>query len=257
MLLLLYNILIKHIKGGAALEINRVGKRGTLFTFQDLGIPTNVYVITGKKNIYVIDTYLGPDSMNEVFRHLGANKLPAFVINTHSHWDHVWGNCFFPADAIYAHSNCRKYMIEEGQEALEKYREYIRGNVKLVYPEKFIDNEFFLEEDNLLVYYTPGHSDDSLSVYDAEDKVLFAGDNLERPIPYFSSKDLKRYTETLEEYKSRDAEYVIGGHTGIEDKSLITHSLNYVKKVLSREDIEIESEEFLQVHNTNLSFLRS
>lgn len=240
------------------MDIKRVGSRGVLFTFYDLGIPTNVYVILGNKYIYVIDTYLGPDSMTNVMKYIdGFNvDLPKVVINTHSHWDHVWGNCFFLPDNIYSHVNCKKHMLEHGKEELDTYSEYKQGDVQLVYPVRFIDTNLMFEEDNVLVYYTPGHSDDCVSIYDMEDKVFFAGDNIERPIPYFSSKDLNQYVKTLEEYLTIDANFVIGGHTGIEDRSIIFDNLNYVKKVLLNEEIEIKSEEFRSIHSANLDFLQ-
>jgi glyoxylase-like metal-dependent hydrolase (beta-lactamase superfamily II) len=63
-----------------------------------------------------------------------------------------------------------------------------------------------------------------------KDKVLFAGDNLERPIPCLMSKNLNQYINTLEGYLNLEAEIIIGGHTGCEDKSLIRHNLDYLKK---------------------------
>jgi hypothetical protein len=59
----------------------------------------------------------------------------------------------------------------------------------------------------------------------------------------------------LEDYLNVDANIIIGGHTECEDKRLIIHNLDYVKKVLSGEIIEIESSEFGEYHKTNLNWL--
>jgi hypothetical protein len=40
------------------MEIKKVGRRGTLFTFHDLGIATKVLCYPCKTAVYIIDTYL-------------------------------------------------------------------------------------------------------------------------------------------------------------------------------------------------------
>ena len=54
------------------LSPKKVGSRGTLFTFTDAFL-TNVYVINGKKNVYIIDTYLGLDVMKSVNQYIVQN----------------------------------------------------------------------------------------------------------------------------------------------------------------------------------------
>ena len=70
------------------------------------------------------------------------------------------------------------------------------------------------------------------------------------------SKDLCQYINTIQDYLKVDANIIIGGHTACEGKNLITHNLAYVEKVLSGENIKIESKEFEDYHNTNLEWLR-
>lgn len=241
------------------MEQKKVGGRGTLFTFYDLGIPTNVYVINGKNYIYIIDTYLGPDIMREINQYiekLYGNK-PIIVVNSHSHWDHVWGNCLYSSSLVIGHEKCKEYMEQDGLNKLEKYAEYQKGDIVITYPNLTFTDKICFEEDNILIFYTPGHTDDEISVLDMKDKVLFAGDNLERPIPYIMSKDLKQYINTLQDYLKLDVDIIIGGHTGCESKRLIMDNLEYVKKVLSGDIIEIESKEFEDYHSTNMNWLAS
>lgn len=240
------------------MERKNVGSRGTLFTFYDLGIATNVYVINGKHYVYIIDTYLGPDIMklvNEFIKEAYGNK-PLIVINSHSHWDHVWGNSLYSSSLIIAHEKCKEYIKQQGQEKLEKYKQHKKGDIILTYPNMTFNERICFEDDKVLIYHTPGHTDDSISVFDMEDKVLLAGDNLERPIPYLMSKDLRQYIATIEDYLKVDADIIIGGHTTCEGKSLISDNLAYVKKVFSGDIIKIESKEFEDYHNTNLDWLK-
>lgn len=240
------------------MEIKKVGNRGVLFTFHDLGIPTNVYIIHGEHHVFIIDTYLGPETMKPINQYIEDffGYKPIIAVNTHSHWDHVWGNSLYASSLIIGHEKCKKYMQQEGLGDLEKYVKYRRGEVILTYPNVTFTGKIHFEEDNVIIYHTPGHTDDGISVWDIEDKVLFAGDNLERPIPYLMSKDLNQYVKTLEEYLKVDADIVLGGHTHCEDKALIEDNLDYVKKVLSGETIEMESKAFEEYHKANMAWLK-
>jgi glyoxylase-like metal-dependent hydrolase (beta-lactamase superfamily II) len=239
------------------MEIKNVGKRGTLFIFDDLGIPTNVYVINGKKHVYILDTYLGPDIMEQVNQYIEQHYggKPYIVVNSHSHWDHVWGNSLYTSSLIIAHEKCKEAMELEGLKKLQKHSEYKRGEVVLTYPNLTFTDKILFEEDQVLIYYTPGHSEDEISVLDLYDKVLFVGDNLERPIPFIMWKNLEKYIDTLEDYLKIDANIIIGGHTACEDKGLVEHNLNYVKKVLCRDTAEFEVGEYADYHNTNMKWL--
>src|SRR4026209_907990 len=42
-----------------------------------------------------------------------------YVINTHYHADHAWGNCFFPGATVIAHARCRDLLEERGVPSLE------------------------------------------------------------------------------------------------------------------------------------------
>jgi len=241
------------------MEIKKIASRGYLFTFYDIGIPTNVYVIHAKKYIYVIDTYIGPLIMQEIMKYIETqcSNKEVIIINSHNHWDHVWGNCFFLSNIIISHVLCRKYMIEDGLRKLEMYKEFRKGDVILTNPNLTFTDRINFDEDNILIYHTPGHTDDSISVIDLEDKVLFAGDNLERPIPYLMSKNLNQYIKTLENYINLDVEIVIGGHTACENKDLIRDNLDYVSKVSVNNAKEFEEETYADYHKTNMIWLNN
>lgn len=146
-------------------------------------------------------------------------------------------------------------MQQYGLQELEEFGKYRKGEVIITYPNLTFTDKIFFEEDDVLIYHTPGHTDDGISILDMEDKILFAGDNLERPIPYLMSKDLNQYMSTLESYLKIDADIIIGGHTDCEDKDLVRDNLDYVKKVIFGETIEIKSKEFEEHHKANLAWL--
>lgn len=240
-----------------SLDINKVGNRGTLFTFYDLGIPTNVYVISGNKYLYIIDTYLGPDIMDKINQHILEKQgyKTMMVVNTHSHWDHVWGNCLYKSSLIISHVFCREIMKKEGHTELKKHDKYKRGEVAITYPNLTFTDKLYFEEDNILIYHTPGHTEDGISIVDLEDRVLYGGDNLERPIPYITSKNLMQYEKVLEDYLKLNVDTVIGGHTGCEDKDLIRNNLYYIRKLQIGDTAEFEHGEYTDTHRANMKSL--
>ena len=68
-------------------------------------------VVAGPQWAVVIDTLALPDetlSIREFIEH-ELNVPVRYVINTHYHADHAWGNCFFPGATVIAHERCREY----------------------------------------------------------------------------------------------------------------------------------------------------
>ena len=95
------------------MAIRQMGERGFLYTFDD---DISVYLIAGSKGTIICDTHLGPASMEEVRDFLVSRNEPdpVMVFNSHSDWDHIWGNCAFPGSCIIAHETCRQRMLERG-----------------------------------------------------------------------------------------------------------------------------------------------
>lgn len=239
------------------MEIKRVCKRGFLFTYYDLGIPTNIYVIVGNDRYFIIDSYLGLEPMKEVdeFLQREFGEKDRIIINTHSDWDHIWGNAYFKKDIIISHSLCREDILLNGNYYLNKYKNFKRGVDKLKLPNLTFEDRLIFTEEAIEIFYSPGHSPDSISIYDRKDKVLYVGDNVERPIPHIQSKDIKTYIETLKKYLEFDIDSLLGGHTLIENKELVLENIDYLEDLLYKRKIENIDEEFLKIYKENLEFL--
>lgn len=249
------------------MKIEHVGKRGIVFTFDDLSTPeyespTNVYVINADKNFYICDTFLGPASMKGVKSYLKENfsEKSFIVFNSHSHWDHHWGNCAFPNSKIIAHELCLEKIQLDAQKELERNKKYIRGNVVITPPNLLFKHNLNFEEDGIKLFHTPGHTDDSSSCYDAKDNILFAADNIEEPIPYLNStlEGLKIYVGSLEKYLEMKAEVVIPGHGKISDDKLVEENLQYIKSFPELEEpinVEKNGLAFYKVHFSNLNIV--
>ncbi|MEI6291806.1 MAG: MBL fold metallo-hydrolase, partial [Chloroflexota bacterium] len=88
-----------------------------VFWFQsELYAQVTAGVIAGPQWAVLIDTLAIPEEtllIREFIEHeLGLQVR--YVINTHYHADHTWGNCYFPGATIVSHSLCRELMHEKG-----------------------------------------------------------------------------------------------------------------------------------------------
>jgi glyoxylase-like metal-dependent hydrolase (beta-lactamase superfamily II) len=241
------------------MKVREVGKRGVLFTFYDLGgLPTNVYLIDGRSFIFILDTFLGPESMNVVKEYIKSRLKPKPIIlfNSHYHWYHIWGNCAFKGSIIISHETCRGIIRREGEAELKKHENMKRGNVKLALPGVTFNDRLEFHKEELLFFHSPGHTVDSSAVFDTHDSVLFAGDNIESPLPYITSPDLAPYIRTLEGYLSLGAKAVIGGHCETAGRELIEQNLCYLRKLQCGDTAEYETGDCAGVHKANMEVMK-
>jgi glyoxylase-like metal-dependent hydrolase (beta-lactamase superfamily II) len=69
----------------------------------------NVVAIASEKGIVVVDTTGIPgtmEKMRQLIEKKFGQKTFSYVINTHYHWDHTFGNQIFPDAIIVGHENC-------------------------------------------------------------------------------------------------------------------------------------------------------
>jgi glyoxylase-like metal-dependent hydrolase (beta-lactamase superfamily II) len=77
----------------------------------------NIGVVMADVGLVVIDTrasHVEADELREELRTL--TPLPVrWVIDTHWHWDHTFGNSRFPEAEIWGHDLCRQNMLQRGE----------------------------------------------------------------------------------------------------------------------------------------------
>lgn len=138
-----------------------------------LGIDSNIYLITGKKNI-IIDT--GPKAYNKFIDMLLAKAFPLdkvdYVFFTHLHHDHI-GNFDMFSNATFHASKTEIDSLKKDSEGtiLDKgtWDRFKKANINLT-P--------FPEMEGIEVIDTPGHTAGSVCFWMEKEKILFSGDTL-------------------------------------------------------------------------------
>ncbi len=198
-------------------------------------------VVTGPQWAVVIDTLALPEESLEMRAYVEETLgVPVrYVINTHYHADHAWGNCFFPGATVISHSLARQLMLEKGEPSLEsvKKQNAMFKQVKLVPSHITFSSGVFslrLGKKTLIMTPTPGHSRDGISVLVEEDRVLFAGDAY-MPLPYMVDGDPEALAATIKQIGKMGLENIIQGHGDIilrgEIEETTKENLGYINSI--------------------------
>lgn len=198
-------------------------------------------VIVGNQWAVVIDTLPIPEETLELRRFVEEElNIPVrYIINTHHHADHSWGNCFFPGSSVIAHDLCRKFMAEQGMGALKTAAEHDQQfkQTKLILPQfTFSTGSINLEvgKKTLKIFHTPGHSYDSISVLAVEDRILFAGDAI-LPVPFIADGDINLMRKSLHQFHDLSLENIIQGHGDVilrgEVQDIVDDNLQYLNTI--------------------------
>ncbi len=237
------------------MKVERVESRGYMFTWDD-PYRTNVYAINGDKHLFICDTFLGIEPMEEVLKHLRAEEInkPVVVFISHMDYDHYWGNGAFKDSLIISHEHGWARIYDEHEDTYTRHTHHKRGTVEMIPPNMVFKDKVIFPEDGVEFFYSPGHSLDSSSCMDVKDNVLFVGDNVESPLPYFYSKDLKAYLETMRGYIDRKPKRVVSGHDPVlRDTDLIKENIRYIEQFIQgKVDSKGFNERALSIHNQNL-----
>ena len=198
-------------------------------------------VVAGPQWAVVIDTLALPDetlSIREFIEH--ELSVPVrYVINTHYHADHAWGNCFFPGATVISHANCRALLEERGVPSLEmaKRQNPALRQVKIVLPQMtFLNGDMTLRvgKKNMIISPSFGHSNDGISVLIEEDRILFAGDAF-MPIPHIVDGSVDDNIATIKQIPKMGLENIVQGHGDIilrgEIEAAVKENVNYLTAI--------------------------
>jgi glyoxylase-like metal-dependent hydrolase (beta-lactamase superfamily II) len=201
----------------------------------------NAGVIAGPDMAVVVDTLPFPEEtmMMRDFIERELQVPVRYVINTHYHADHTWGNYLFSGAKIISHSLCYKYLVEKGIPALERGKESNSSlrSVRIVLPHiTFDEGEIILRvgKKNIRIFPLPGHTDDMVAVLVEDDRVLYTGDTM-MAVPYIVDGDLDVTIDSMKKITTMGLENVVQGHGDIvlrgEVEYVVDNNIAYLREL--------------------------
>ena len=223
-----------------------------IFVFtSDLYAQVTAGVILTDEGAIVVDTLPFPQETAELkaFLRRYSRQGVRYVINTHYHADHVYGNYLFPEAELLAHERCRKALLLHGEQGLNeaKAQTSTLAGVRLRVPDVVFDRGelvVHLGDRSLYMMLTPGHTADSISILVKEDKVLFAADTV-MPVPYIVFGDVHTMIDSLKHLRGMAVDTIVQGHGEVllrgELSEAVETNIRYLETIWGKARSAVES----------------
>jgi glyoxylase-like metal-dependent hydrolase (beta-lactamase superfamily II) len=208
------------------------------YDFLDL----NVGVVVGDDGVLVVDTRASHREADELIAELGTlTPLPVrWVVNTHWHWDHTFGNARFLAAEIWGHQQCRRVLLERPEEMKQEARPWFPetrhaeiDEVEIVAPARVFSERASLEigREVVMTYHGRAHTDADIVVRIPDAGAAFLGDLVEQGAPpVFIDAYPIEWPDTLAA-AGDVGDMIVPGHGDVMDRRALTDQLQELREV--------------------------
>ncbi|MDA1330251.1 MAG: MBL fold metallo-hydrolase [Chloroflexi bacterium] len=213
-----------------------------VYVFQsELYAQVTAGVVAGPDMAVVIDTLALPEETHQLRDFIRRElRVPVkYVINTHYHADHTWGNSLFQDALVVSHRLCHDLLESRGIPSLaeEKKSNPQLRELDIVLPHITFEEgglTLLVGKKTLKLFSLPGHSPDNIAVLVEEDRVLFSGDTY-MPLPYLVDGDIEQMITSLKRITKMGLENLVPGHGDIvlrgEIDSSVKSNLDYLNEI--------------------------
>lgn len=205
----------------------------------------NLGVIIGKQSIAVIDSGGSRHTGEQLLQAIRTiSKLPVrYVINTHVHPDHTYGNAAFQGEPVHfvGHEKLANAMLLR-KEQYEKLNASLLGDdgkaSATIPPDTAVHEQLSLDLGNRILQltsHTVAHTHTDLTVLDSYTNTLFTGDLVFAQRTPVVEGDIKGLIAVLEKINQSQYALIVPGH-GLESadqKTIIGDELRYLNLLLT------------------------
>lgn len=216
---------------------------------------TNSGFIVTNEGVVVIDTQ-GPKDLSILLKKKiqeVTDKPVIYVVNTHYHGDHTFGNQYFrEAREIISHENTKKNLIEKDKQHREQFKKFFGDNAlegfELTLPTKTFKDTLTLQAGGKtieLAYLGRGHTDGDIIVYLPIERIMFGGDLFYKDrLSWLGDAYAIEWIETLDKLKHFDAVIHVPGHGDIGNIDMLQNFQQYLV------DLQLEVKKYIEKGKT-------
>ena len=207
---------------------------------------TNAGIIVGDDSVLIIDSLRVPSFARDLIKDVKdiTDKPIQFVIDTHSHWDHSWGNEEFPDATIIGHKNCYAEMIDV--EWNEQWRKKItssndpwseEGNIVNITPPNMTFETsmqlYFGGRELDLKYFGRAHTSGDIYIHLPKEKIVFTGDVAQDGgVPYLGDCYPVDWPDTDNKLAALPIERFMSGHGPIGDHKALEGARDFIHNLV-------------------------
>lgn len=206
------------------------------------GGPNSGLIISGN-DVILIDSSFSLSHGKQLLLNLHqvTSKSPTYIINTHSHGDHLFGNeAFAPPAMVIAHENVRKTLILQGENMIKSFASRWAhlipdiADTTLILPDITFTDKITLHlagRSIELIHPGPAHTNSDVMIYLPEQKILFSGDLFFNRVfpPILGSST--GWIAALEKMETMEFDKLVPGHGSVASKKELTEFKNLLIKM--------------------------
>jgi glyoxylase-like metal-dependent hydrolase (beta-lactamase superfamily II) len=193
----------------------------------------NVGVVVGDDSVLIIDTRASHREATELSGELAhLTDLPVrWVVNTHWHWDHSFGNAVFSNSQIWGHESTRVTLTQRGEDMKSGAKGWLPPElhpeidaVEIVPPQHVLSVAASLDIGRQvdMTYHGLGHTDSDIIVRVPDADVAFYGDLIEEGgPPYFGDSHPVAWPLTVRLASEMASSTIVPGHGDVVDEGFV------------------------------------
>ena len=218
---------------------------------------TNAGFIVGDWGVLVIDSLRVPSFARDLIHDIQqvTSKPVQYVIDTHAHWDHSWGNEEFPEATIIGHENCYQEMVDVEWNA--EWRDKVvtsgdpwaeeAGLVTITPPNLTFETGmrlYFGGRELHLMYFGKAHTSGDTFIHLPKDGIAFVGDVAQDGgVPYLGDSYPNEWPETDDRLLELPMERFMSGHGPVGDYAALVEARDFIHALVGGIDAAIRDGE--------------